>query len=62
MEEGPFIVTLSLLCSLNKLNSASLTSVRSGFPNRFILDPFSASALTILILFSQIAWNVEITR
>jgi hypothetical protein len=62
MGKGRLIVTLSLFCSLNKLNSASLTSVRPGFPNPFILDLFPANALTSLVLFSQIVWIVEFTR
>jgi hypothetical protein len=62
MGKGWLIVTLSLLCSLNKSNSTSMTSVRSGFPNRFILDPFPPNALTSLVLLSQIVWIVEFTR
>jgi hypothetical protein len=62
MRRGPLIGTLSLLCCLNHLSSASLMSLRSGFQNHFILDVLCSNALIILILFLQIFWIVEFTR
>jgi hypothetical protein len=56
MRWGPLTGKVSLLCCLNHLNSASSTSFRSGFQNRFILDPFRSNALVILVLFFQIVW------
>jgi hypothetical protein len=59
------VVTISslsmlLLCCLNHLSSASLMSLRSGFRNHFILDPFGTNALIILVLFFQIVWIIEL--
>jgi len=42
--------TLSFVCCLTDLRSASLTSFLSGFRKRFIVD-FSSNAITILFLF-----------
>jgi len=39
---------------LSRTSSPSSTWVRSGFRNRFVLDPFSSNALVILDLFIQI--------
>jgi hypothetical protein len=40
LTKGTLAGTLSLLCGLNHLNEASLTSLLSGFWNNFLLDPF----------------------
>jgi hypothetical protein len=45
------------MCSFSHLNSASLTSLRSGFRNCFILDPFCSKVQIILVPFSQFVWN-----
>jgi len=52
----------SLLSHLNHFRSASLTSLRSGFRNRLILDPFCSNPLTVLVVFLQIVWIVEFRR
>jgi len=61
MRRCQLIGTLSRICDLNDLWNASLTSLRSGFRNRFVLDPFSSNTLIILVLFFQIVWVVEFT-
>ena len=38
-----------------------MTSLRSGFRNRFIFDPLLSNALIISVLFSQNVWVVEFT-
>ena len=47
---------------LKTLSSSSMTSLRSGFRNRFILGAFFSIALIILILFFHILWSAEFTR
>jgi len=59
IRRGPLTGTLSLLCCLSHLSSASLTSLRSGFRNRFILDQFCSNALTVSVLFFQIVRIIE---
>jgi len=41
---------------------ASMTPPRSGFLNRFIINPFRSNALITLVLFLQIYWTVEFMR
>ena len=53
---------LSLLSCFNRFNSASSTSLRSGFRNRLIHDHFWSNALIILVMLLQIVWIVEFTR
>jgi len=57
MRTGLLTSTISLPCCLNHLSNASSTSLRSGFRNRFILDPFRSNSLLILVLFLQIVWG-----
>jgi hypothetical protein len=51
-----------LLSHLNHFSSAQSTSLRSGFPNRFILDPLCSKALIILVLLLQIAFGSQNLR
>jgi len=60
--KGPLTGSLSLLSCFNHLSSVSLTSLRSGFRNGFILEPLCSNALIILVLSFQIFWMVEFIR
>ena len=62
MRRRPLTYTLSLIYCLKYLNTASATSLRSGFRIRNILDPFCSNALIILVLSFKIIWFVEFTR
>jgi hypothetical protein len=54
--------TFSLLSYLNHFSSSSSTSFRTTGFNVLIRDVFCSKALTILSLFSQIVWKLELTR
>jgi len=53
MRIEPLIDRLSIRCCLERLSSASSKWLRSGFGNRFILDPFISNALIILADFKK---------
>ena len=50
LTSGQLACILSLVRSLNHLSSGPLTSIRSGFWNRFIFDPFCSNAPIIFVL------------
>ena len=58
-DRGPLTGTLSPLCCWNDI---TLTSLRSGFQNRFILGPFCSNVPIISVLLFQIIWIVEFKR
>ena len=62
MRRGQLIGTVSLMCSFSHLSSASLTTLRSGFPDRFILDPFCSKVQIILVPFFHFVRIAEVTR
>ena len=45
---------MSLVRSLNHFSSASSTSIRSGFRNFFIFDPFCSNTLILFVVFPNL--------
>jgi hypothetical protein len=53
MSRTSLIAMLSLLCCLEHSTHASTTLLRSGFHNRFFLNPFYSFALTVFVCVSK---------